>query len=212
MPQKPISQDVKNLAFITGGARSGKSAWAESLASGNNYPIIYIATMATDEADPEFIERVARHKDRRPSDWTTMEAPILLSELILSLPDRASICVIDCLSLWLSNLLLRETLPDSEPAAAGKMKILEEKLLTAVETLINDIGRQKNIHFIIVSNETGSGIVPNNRLARLYRDILGSANQAVAKAASQAWLCCAGLPVPLKGNGALHSLHPGTVR
>ena len=184
--------DLKNLLFITGGARCGKSAFAESQITQFGGSVVYLATMQLANDDLELAQRIAEHRKRRPSHWTTVEEPLLLVEVIRKLAEKTKSCLVDCLSLWISNLLLTYDLSTNDRSR------IELEICIKVSELLNEIASCPKTNFLIVTNEVGSGVVPENDLARLYRDLLGSANQQVAKAASRAWLSCAGLTIKLK--------------
>lgn len=166
------------LTFITGGARSGKSARAQALAEGLSGELVYIATAQA--FDDEMADRIARHQLDRGPRWRTVECPIDLADAILreAGPDR--VVLVDCLTLWTSNLLLNGT--DFAQAS--------ERLLAALAKVRSPV--------ILVSNEVGMGIVPDNALARQFRDLAGRINQAIAALADHAELVVAGLVVPLK--------------
>lgn len=194
--------EVKNLALITGGARSGKSAFAESFAEQFSGDVFYIATMQEFDGDLESVARIQVHRKRRPSHWQTMEVPIDVHIKIGELPAGQGVCLIDCLSLYISNVLLSCT-----PA---ELSHVEDKVLKASGLLLESIKERNDKQFIVVTNEVGWGIVPENDLARQYRDLLGLANQQFAKAASQVWLSCSGLQLSLKP--LLPFLAPGQPR
>jgi adenosylcobinamide kinase/adenosylcobinamide-phosphate guanylyltransferase len=181
------------LFFITGGARSGKSSYAERLAARQPHPVTYLATL--EPLDDEMRARIARHQYQRPEDWTTIEAPRALAEAYGERP--LDHCVlIDCLSLWVSNRLL----PLGEAPTLNAIAALEQELVTELEELLGLVaGRDADT--IVVSNEVGSGVVPPSALGRAYRDLLGRANQYVAARADRAWLLAAGRPLELP--------HPG---
>ncbi len=188
------TDSLDNLVLITGGARSGKSTFAESSARALNGHVVYIATMCVDAADGESIVRVDRHKSRRPSDWKTIEEPVDIALQIDGLGNDVQVCLIDCLSLWLANLLphLDDEIGNDEFIA------IERKISDRGSELLKSIADKPRIQFIIVTNEVGFGIVPTNVVARFYRDLLGTLNQKVAAAAGRVWLCCVGLQLPLK--------------
>ena len=167
------------VTLILGGARSGKSSHAEHLAAETSPRRIYIATAQA--FDDEMTARIADHQARRDSSWQTVEAPLDLCAAIeaQAVPDR--VVLVDCLTLWLSNLLLADR--DIEDEADG-----------LIATLENAAGP-----LILVSNEVGLGIVPDNALARAFRDHAGRLNQQVAKAADKVVFLAAGLPMTLKG-------------
>jgi len=177
---------MSRTIFITGGARSGKSRFAEQTASTYGAPLCYLAT--AQPLDDEMGRRIVQHRQRRGDAWHTIEEPLRLTETLANCDGQYNAVLIDCLTLWLSNLLmLHEYLGEK---AEGR--ILEDVLHLA-ETL-----RDMTTPVIIVSNEVGMGIVPENRLARIFRDIAGQANQIIAAAADQAWLVASGIPLRLK--------------
>jgi len=174
---------VKELIFIIGGCRSGKSTYA--LQTAERIPAekkIFIATCLPQ--DDEMKQRVAKHQTARSQNWITVEEPLHLPEAILQNSRRAEVILIDCLTLWVNNLLM-ET--DDE-------KQLEQTISQLINTL-----EKTTRPIVLVSNEVGTGIVPENKLARQYRDIIGLVNQAVAKTASKVIWMVAGIPVTVKG-------------
>jgi adenosylcobinamide kinase/adenosylcobinamide-phosphate guanylyltransferase len=180
----------RDITFVLGGARSGKSAHAEKLAAQSGLPVTYIATARI--GDAEFAERVRHHRERRPAHWSLVEAPLDLAGALRE-ADRAGHCVlIDCLTLWLANLLFTSdcadhdiaTLPDSAREAFARFDA----------ALAGTRGK-----LIVVSNEIGLGVVPMGSVTRLYVDELGRLNQRVAAASTRALMMVAGLPLALKG-------------
>ena len=172
------------LVLILGGARSGKSTMAERLAR-DGERVLFIATAeALDEA---MQRRIAAHRRYRPEHWDTLEEPIHLSRAVRPLVDRYDTFVLDCLTLWVSNLLLA----DEDTADAEGMILEKAKHLL---DLIDTAGGR----WILVSNEVGQGIVPSSALGREYRDVLGRVNQLVASRADEAYLMVAGLALELK--------------
>jgi adenosylcobinamide kinase/adenosylcobinamide-phosphate guanylyltransferase len=183
---------LKEIVFIIGGCRSGKSQHALQTAEkipGNRK--IYIATCVPE--DDEMKKRVAKHQKGRSKSWTTVEESLKLPEAILQNSHRADVILIDCLTLWVSNLLMETS--DEEK--------LEETIYQLIDTL-----EKTRCPIVLVSNEIGTGIVPENRLARQYRDIIGLANQAVAKTADQVIWMVAGIPVTIKGESPSNFLEP----
>ncbi|SAL35259.1 bifunctional cobalamin biosynthesis protein [Caballeronia turbans] len=179
-----------DLTFILGGARSGKSARAERLAAESGLPVTYIATARV--GDAEFAERVRHHRERRPAHWSLVEAPLDLAGALRE-ADRPGHCVlIDCLTLWLANLLFTPTNAGEAiavlPASAREAFAQFDAALTGVRGKV-----------IVVSNEIGLGVVPLGSVTRLYVDELGRLNQRVAAASARATLMVAGLPLSLKG-------------
>ncbi|VXB64739.1 Bifunctional adenosylcobalamin biosynthesis protein CobP [Burkholderia sp. 8Y] len=181
---------IPDLTFILGGARSGKSACAERLAEASGLPVTYIATARI--GDAEFAERVQHHRTRRPAHWTLVEAPLDLAGALRE-ADRAGHCVlIDCLTLWLANLLCP---PDASFDEAATLPRTAIEAFDAFDRALAD-ARGK---VIVVSNEIGLGVVPLGSVTRLYVDELGRLNQRVAAASTRATLMVAGLPLVLKG-------------
>ena len=172
-----------NVTLIIGGARSGKSRYAESYALGMELEPIYVAT--GEIRDEEMRVRIHHHQKSRDSRWTTLEEPLALAELIAreARPDR--VLLIDCLTLWLNNLLDRQ----ADLASAT------ESLNTALKNTAGPV--------VLVSNEVGQGIVPMNELTRIFRDEAGRLNQSVAAIANNVYFVMAGLTLPLKANNAL---------
>lgn len=172
------------LIFVTGAARSGKSFFAEKLAAELEGKVTYIATCVP--GDDEMLDRVARHQARRPVTWQTIEENLNPSRVIKEFDQSGQIFLLDCLTLLVSNLILR---PDIEPD--------EEKIVEEISVLA-EVSYKSAAHVIVVSNEVGWGIVPGDPLSRLYRDIIGRANQKIAAYADQVYITIAGIPVELK--------------
>jgi adenosylcobinamide kinase/adenosylcobinamide-phosphate guanylyltransferase len=165
------------LTLVLGGARSGKSRFAEQLIAATPPPWLYIATAQA--LDTEMAARIATHRARRSADWVTHEAPHDLTAVLTSTAGRP--VLIDCLTLWLSNRMLAEADVETEVVL---LQALAEHKETAV----------------VVANEVGLGIVPDNALARRFRDLQGVLNQRVAAVADRVILTVAGLPVVVKGS------------
>jgi adenosylcobinamide kinase/adenosylcobinamide-phosphate guanylyltransferase len=175
-------RSVNHVTFILGGCRSGKSGFA--LQTANAIPAdrrVFIATSMP--FDDEMKARVARHRAERGAGWTTVEAPLALAEAIAENARNGCVILVDCLTLWISNLLL----PTGAPAA------VEARIPRLIRTLA-----QAACPVVLVSNEVGAGIVPENKLARQFRDLTGTANQAVAAAANRVVWVVAGIPVTIK--------------
>lgn len=161
--------------LVLGGARSGKSRHAQALAEGCRGPRLFVAT--AQPFDAEMVERIARHRADRGADWQTLEAPVALPTAL----ERASgVVLVDCLTLWTSNLLL----------ADADLDAATDALLAAL--------RVTTARVVLVSNEVGWGIVPDNALARRFRDVAGRVNQRVAAAVDRVDLVVAGLAMRLK--------------
>jgi len=172
--------------LILGGARSGKSSYAEKLAIESSKELIYIATAKV--LDNEMEQRVARHKnDRTESNWTTIEEPIALASALKQWSSPNRVILVDCLTMWLTNLL-------SENSVSLKKEI--DDFLTCINTLSGSI--------IFVSNEVGLGVVPMGELTRQFVDETGRLHQQLAKSATNVVLMVAGLPLKIKTNGELN--------
>ncbi len=172
------------LIFITGGARSGKSAFAQKLANNLSKRVIYIATAGA--RDKEMKLRIKIHRKNRPSHWKTVEREKNITEVLSRIAEKNEVILLDCLTLLVSNLLL-----------SGRKNVLRE-----IRQLVNKI-RELKATVLIVSNEVGMGIVPDNKLARRFRDMAGKANQIVAQAADEVYLVVSGIPVKVKREGGI---------
>jgi len=172
------------LAFICGGAKSGKSRFAQNLAELLPAPRLYVAT--GEALDEEMAARIARHQQDRGPEWQTREEPLALARVLGETDGNFGVILVDCLTMWLSNLLTRqETELDREKKALCE-------ILPVMKTPI-----------IMVSNEVGWGIVPANELARRFRDAAGLLHQEIVALADAAALVVAGLPLYLKGQSFL---------
>jgi adenosylcobinamide kinase/adenosylcobinamide-phosphate guanylyltransferase len=189
---------LKNLTLIAGGARSGKSAFAERLASSRTGQVVYLATMGVDKSDSESKLRIQIHRERRPDNWITIEETESVPKCLDKLPGDTQVCLIDCLSLWVSNLLLKEATADT---TLDDLKQIQTRIHTAVEELLLVVETKLDTTFIVVTSEVGSGLVPENKLARVFCDSLGLVNQMVAQKSNEVWLTCVGLPLRLKPPG-----------
>ncbi len=172
--------------FITGGARSGKSRFAEELAQQFGAPLGYLATAQA--LDEEMDERIRAHRSRRGNAWQTIEEPLHLPQSLACNDGLHKAILVDCITLWITNLFLHyEDLGDD----------VEERIMDNVHRLANTL-RELRTPVILVSNEIGQGIVPENQMARLFRDIAGQANQILAAAADEAHVVISGIPLKLK--------------
>ena len=184
---------MAELWFVTGGARSGKSAHAERLASGTGRAVTYIATM--EPLDEELVRRVEAHRAARPAGWATVEAPLdPVAALAAADPDCCAL--LDCLSLWVGNRMG----PLGETPDAGDLERLEAELSADVARLV-EAARARAGETVVVTNEVGSGLVPPYPLGRAYRDVLGRVNQQVSAAADRAWLLVSGRALELPPAG-----------
>ncbi len=178
--------------LILGGARSGKSTFAQELALKSAAPVLFVATAAP--GDEEMRRRITKHQQERPATWQTLEATTGIGRQIVEKIGRAETVLIDCITLLVSNILL----PHSARADAKiDTDLIEEEVKTEINELVNCITRIP-AHFIIVTNEVGLGIVPDNKISRLYRDLLGKANQLLAEHADEVYFLATGIPVRIK--------------
>ncbi len=172
------------LTLITGGARSGKSSFAQSLCNGAE-SVVYIATATA--IDEEMQARIARHRADRPVSWHTVEEPLAVPEAIVRHSVQAAIVLVDCITLWVSNLLYQSRADDPE--------VQQRDLLGAVNSF-RQCTERANV--VAVTNEVGCGLVPETPLGRLFRDLHGLANQRLASAAHSVYLLTAGIPLRIK--------------
>lgn len=182
-PQTPNSE----LIFILGGARSGKSSFALKLAESIKGKRLYIAT--AEALDDEMAKRIKKHKKERGNNWNTIEEPIRIANVIKR-NKGYDVILLDCLTLWVSNLMHREARSKGQGARGGRT-------LQKITDLISACKKAK-ASIIIVSNEVGLGIVPDNPLARQFRDIAGFANQKIADAAGEVYFMVSGIPSKIK--------------
>ena len=184
----------RELIFILGGTRSGKSAFAERLAQ-HAGRVLFVATAQAQDDDMR--RRIGAHRAKRPPEWSTLEEPHDLAPAIPSALEGHDTCLLDCLTLWVSNLLLAK-----EGNLDAEAEILEE-----VHRLL-DVYDSSPSTWIVVSNEVGLGVVPATRLGSRYRDVLGRVNQAVASRADKVYLMVAGLALEMKSLGAVPFVMP----
>ncbi len=178
--------------LLTGGARSGKSRFATELAAGIGEKVLFVATATAD--DDEMRRRIEQHQRERLAAWRTLEAPVEVGQRTAAANDDAEVVIVDCLTMLVNNLLGQSTDP-----ANGEIDIAaaEAAVNREIEALGNCI-RGSGAYFIIVSNEVGLGIVPANAMSRIYRDLLGKANQKVAEIVDEVYLLVAGQPLRIK--------------
>jgi adenosylcobinamide kinase/adenosylcobinamide-phosphate guanylyltransferase len=175
---------MNEITFVIGGCRSGKSRYALELAAKlSQNKKIFIATCLPQ--DEEMRQRVARHQKDRAKTWITLEVPIDLPEAVAQNSSQGDVILVDCLTLWISNLLTKT------------QKISEDEVIESVDNLTRAL-QTVTCPVILVSNEVGTGIVPENQIARQFRDIMGMANQRVAACAEGVIWMVAGIPVKIK--------------
>lgn len=194
MPDRLGEPVSKRLILLLGGARSGKSAYAENWARTHGRRVLYVAT--AEALDGEMRDRIAHHRASRPAAWRTLEAPRDVGRAIRERAAGESFdtLVLDCVTLLASNVLLALPEDANQAAVDAALRAEIDDLLAAYSA--------GNATWLVVSNEVGLGVVPPSRLGRLYRDALGRANQRLAAAADRVLLLVAGLPWELKPPGA----------
>lgn len=178
-----MSVSKGRIVLVIGGARSGKSSFALRSADSINGKKAYIATAQA--FDSEMEQRIQRHKNERPDDWSTIEEPLNIASAIGEAINRYDVVLIDCLTLWLSNLM-----------HAGRD--IDKEIDRFVNFLKAPELRQDKYELFLVSNEVGMGIVPENSLSRQFRDFAGILNQKVAQAADEVYLMAAGIATRIK--------------
>lgn len=178
-----------SIHLILGGARSGKSAYAEKLATASDLPVTYIATAQV--YDDEFAKRIEHHKARRPKHWQIVEAPFNLAQTLQTYAKADECVIVDCLTLWLAQCICPDcTPPQGQEKDANLWQTEREALLAVLPKLQGTV--------ILVSNEVGMGIVPLGEINRQFQDEQGRLNQAVASIATHVNFIAAGLPLTLK--------------
>lgn len=186
---------MQNLTLITGGARSGKSLLAEKLGKQAQTPVLYFATMHERPDDAEQCRRIERHRSRRPPSWQTIIVNGDLSNSIDQTPDEPALAIVDCLSLYVADYLMKQL---GEDARGEQVYECEDPLLDDLDKVLMIMEKRRTLRFVVVTNEVGSGVVPESVLGRAYRDLLGAANQLFAARADHVYLMCSGLPLQLK--------------
>ncbi len=178
------------LTLLIGGARSGKSSFAEEIAKRGGGEVLYLATAET--LDEEMKARVQMHRSQRPDSWRTREVPLHLTQNLKDQPPRADYVILDCITLLVSNILLEYGGPEDEPDIDRAQEMINQEL----EALIALIAGGE-ASWVMVSNEVGLGLVPPYPLGRAYRDLLGRANRRLAFAADEIYFMTAGMILPL---------------
>ncbi len=180
---------MASITLLLGGARSGKSRQAEEMArSLGGDRVLFVATAQV--LDEEMATRIRRHQASRPQGWHTLEVPLGVGQALTEVPDTFQVTVVDCLTLLVSNVMGQFQDP-GEPEVRTAVLAEVQALVAALQA--------RTGHAILISNEVGMGLVPPYRMGRVYRDLLGEANQVVAQAADRVYLLVAGIPMTVKG-------------
>lgn len=183
------------VTLILGGARSGKSAYAEQVAARSGRRVVYVATAVA--GDEEMAGRISAHRAARPQEWVTIEAERDLIGAIAAHARGGDVVLVDCLTLWVSNVLVSEWGDGGDTLPWAVASALEERLCIEADELLDRAG-QIGADLLLVSNEAGMGLVPPYPLGRVFRDALGRVNQTVARRADQVVLTIAGIAVDLR--------------
>ena len=180
---------MSELTLIIGGTRSGKSTFATELAKKHRH-VCYIATADSGKSsqieDGEMLERIQKHRENRPAEWKTVEAPLELDKAIANLRGTFDAVLIDCITIYVTNMLLGNHKEEGD-----------EYIINAINKLCS-VCKNTPFHVIIVTNEVGYGVVPDNALSRKFRDIAGYANQIIAREADNVYLVTAGIESKIK--------------
>lgn len=179
------------LTLILGGARSGKSSYAETLVAQHRGQVLYIATAQA--LDEEMRARIEAHRQKRPGDWQTLELASNVGEYLLAHPSQMDLILLDCLTLLVSNLVLQAAPDLDHPDESSATKSVEAEVARLLEAI-----HSTPAYWVIVSNEVGQGLVPPYPVGRIYRDSLGWANQQLAQAADKVIFMVAGIPTVIK--------------
>lgn len=188
---------MAKITMVTGGTRSGKSSFAEQLCTQTLGRIAYIAT--AQPFDDEMTIRIEQHQERRGERWENFECPLGIQEIHAQLTPYDAI-LIDCMTMLILNYMftLGVDFDHSDAITKEEYRRIEESTLQFVVSYLEDVGKLKG-KIIFVTNEIGLGIVPDNWFGRVYRDIIGKANQLLAEASSEAYLVISGIPLKIKG-------------
>jgi adenosylcobinamide kinase/adenosylcobinamide-phosphate guanylyltransferase len=182
------------LIMVTGGARSGKSTFAEETVKSFGSNVVYIATSIP--FDEEMKDRIKKHRAQRPAEWETVEAYKDIDLMLEGKLNGMDAVPLDCITVMVSNLMLEKAY-DWDGIAPEEINAVEETVKKEIQKLIDTV-QNASVPFVVVTNELGMGVVPPYELGRAVRDIAGRANQMLAKAASEVYLCVSGIPVKIK--------------
>ena len=189
-----MTEPRAGITFVTGGARSGKSAYAVELGKRSDSPVVYLGT--AEPIDDEMRAKIARHQAERPAEWRTIEEPLELARRVEDEVELGATVIVDCMTVWLGNVLEHHAPKATMPAASAYA-------LGEVERL-GRVAAERQLSLIAISNEVGSGIVPADALTRGYRDLLGEVNQRLAAMADTVVLLVSGIPVDLRSISMNH--------
>lgn len=185
---------MSNIILVTGGARSGKSNFAESLCKKQNNKTAYIATSIAFDDEMKF--RVKKHQESRPKEWNTYEIYKDIHSIIEELNENYDTVIMDCVTLMVNNLIFTYDI-DIDKATAEELNKLEDYIRNQITKLLEAV-KKTDLYFVIVSNEIGMGIVPENKLSRVYGDFVGRANQLIGKYSDEVYFVVSGIPMKVK--------------
>jgi adenosylcobinamide kinase/adenosylcobinamide-phosphate guanylyltransferase len=185
---------MSELILVTGGARSGKSTFAELKAKEFGQKVLYVAT--SKPIDDEMKQRIAKHKAQRPAQWETVEEYKNLDTALLDLVQNKDAVLLDCITIMITNLMLDECF-DWDSITRDRAEEIEQLVQHQIERLIS-LSKMYEVPFILVTNEIGLGVVPASAIGRDFRDIAGRMNQILARAADQVYFCVSGIPMKIK--------------
>lgn len=186
---------MSRVILVTGGARSGKSNFAEKLCTDRNNKTAYIATSIP--FDDEMKDRVRKHKESRPQNWKTYEIYKDIYSIIKDISKSHDTVIMDCVTLLVNNLMFSYDI-DIEKSNQEQINNLEKYIKDQVNKLLNEI-KKTNLYFVAVTNELGMAVVPANKLSRVYTDIVGRINQLIASQSDEVYLVVSGIPMKIKG-------------
>lgn len=185
---------MSNIILVTGGARSGKSSFAESLCIKQNNKTAYIATSVA--FDDEMKNRVKKHQESRPKNWKTYEIYKDIYSIVEKLNKNHDTVIMDCVTLMVNNLMFTHGIEVDE-ATSEELNELENYIREQITKLLEAV-KKTNLYFVIVTNEIGMGIVPENKLSRIYGDFVGRANQLIASYSNEVYFVVSGIPMKVK--------------
>ena len=183
------------IVLITGGARSGKSTYAEKLATQSKGGVLYIATSIP--FDNEMKDRVKKHKERRPATWNTFEGYKDLKQVFYNPKMHFDTILLDCITIMVTNLMFDSSGDNFDDLTCDEINKMEKEILEEISDFIDETEKNSK-EIIIVTNELGSGIVPENKMARVFRDIAGRVNQYIASRAQDVYMVVCGIEIKIK--------------
>lgn len=186
---------MSKIILVTGGAKSGKSSFAEQLCIDRNNDTAYIATSIP--FDDEMKDRVKKHKESRPQSWKTYEIYKDIYSIIKDVNQKHNTVILDCVTLLVNNLMFTYGI-DIDNCNTNQINELEFYIKDQMNKLLNEV-KNTNLYFVIVTNELGMGVVPDNKLSRVYADIVGRINQQISKESDEVYFVVSGIPMKIKG-------------